>query len=99
MMTLPLPFLSSMVTLRPRRRRRVSWASRTLGSTASAGLGGLGLGFGVEEALDVVFGGADGEVEGENLLRGGDDGLGRVEREQGAGVAEAELAGLDVVLD
>ena len=32
MMTRPLPFLSSILTLRPRVRWRRSWASRTFGS-------------------------------------------------------------------
>ena len=71
-----------------------------VGVLGDDGLGvGLGAGFGVEEALDVVFGAADGEVEGEDLLRGGGDGFGGFEGEESAGVAEGDVAGLDVLLD
>src|ERR1700689_55537 len=60
---------------------------------------GFGLGFGMEQALDVVLGASDGEMEGQNLLRGSGDGFGGFEREEGASMAEGELAGLDIKLD
>src|SRR5260370_40152582 len=67
------------------------------------GLGGfrvfLRLCFGVDEALDVAFGLADREIEGHDLLRGGGDGFGGVESQEGAGVAEGEVAGVYLVLD
>ena len=37
-------------------------------------------------------------MQGEHLLRGGEDGLGRLQREQRAGVAEAQLSELHVTL-
>ena len=57
------------------------------------------LAFGIEEVGDVAFGGADGEMEGENLLGCGGDGFRGFEREEGSRVTEGELAGLDIELD
>ena len=100
MMTRPLPCLSSMRTLRPRR------ALEILLGFVDVGIGLLFackwfrlFGFGIEKAMDEGFGLSDGHMQGGNLLGGGSHGLGAVEGEEGAGVTEGKLACFYFVLN